>query len=221
MKVWNLLLKAVKKIWVMTGCLRKTWDKMSDCVKKTWDEMDGFKKKACLAAGLLLVPVGLLLHPVSAVNKLVKPGKKEQQVVAGAGEQVQSGRERGSAVSRGGVVDRNSVYLMAQVIEGEAADEPYEGKVAVGAVILNRTESPDFPHTIPGVIYETDAFESVSNGQYLRPVSKESLDAAIDALNGRDPTGGALYFWNPEKATSPWVWSRPIITRIGGHVFAL
>lgn len=221
MKVWNLLLKAVKKIWVMTGCLRKTWDKMSDCVKKTWDEMDGFKKKACLAAGLLLVPVGLLLHPVSAVNKLVKPGKKEQQVVAGAGEQGQSGRGRGSAVSRGGVVDRNSVYLMAQVIEGEAADEPYEGKVAVGAVILNRTESPDFPHTIPGVIYETDAFESVSNGQYLRPVSKESLDAAIDALNGRDPTGGALYFWNPEKATSPWVWSRPIITRIGGHVFAL
>lgn len=127
---------------------------------------------------------------------------------------------RVSSVSRSEAVDRNHLYVLAQVIEGEAADEPYEGKVAVGAVILNRTESPDFPKTIPGVIYEKDAFESVTNGQYHRQLSDESLKAAMDALNGSDPTGGALYFWNPAKATSKWIWSRPIVTTIGDHVFA-
>lgn len=200
---------------------------------KLWNKLEVFKKEICIAIGMLLVPVSLFLHPVAAVQKIVKPNKEEQQIATGAeeamhggpaGQEAQepksTGGERGSAVSRGGEVDRNSVYILAQVIEGEAADEPYEGKVAVGAVILNRTESSDFPRTIPGVIYETDAFESVSNGQYQRPLSKDSLNAAVDALNGSDPSGGALYFWNPATATSPWVWSRPIITRIGGHVFA-
>lgn len=127
---------------------------------------------------------------------------------------------RVSSVSRSETVDRNHLYVLAQVIEGEAAGEPYEGKVAVGAVILNRTESPDFPKTIPGVIYEKDAFESVTNGQYHRPLSDDSMRAAVDALNGNDPTNGALFFWNPSKATSKWIWSRPIVTTIGDHVFA-
>lgn len=219
MKFWNKLEDFKKNI--------------NDFKKKICSKKICITKKICISIGLLLLPVSFFLHPVAAVQKIVKPNKKEQQMVAGA-EEVQRGipaaqgagepgttvRERGSAVSRGGEVDRNSVYLLAQVIEGEAADEPYEGKVAVGAVILNRTGSPDFPNTIPGVVYEVDAFESVSNGQYQRPLSKDSLNAAVDALNGYDPTGGALYFWNPAKATSPWVWSRPVITRIGGHVFA-
>ena len=191
--------------------------------------MDDLKKKMCMAIGLLLIPVSIFLHPAAAVQKIIKPSQKEQQIVTGdvvaqqnegTQETKSTGVEKGSMVSRGGQVDRNSVYTLAQVIEGEAADEPYEGKVAVGAVILNRTKSSNFPHTIPGVIYETDAFESVSNGQYQRPLSNSSLNAAVDALNGRDPSNGALYFWNPAKATSPWVWSRPIITQIGGHVFA-
>jgi N-acetylmuramoyl-L-alanine amidase len=106
------------------------------------------------------------------------------------------------------------------VIEGEAANEPFAGKVAVGAVILNRLRSALFPHTLAGVIYQPHAFESVANGQYNRPASQESLQAAALSMNGWDPTGGALYFWNPVKAISPWVWTKNIISQIGRHIFA-
>jgi N-acetylmuramoyl-L-alanine amidase len=125
-----------------------------------------------------------------------------------------------SQVSRGTSISREDLILMARVIEGEAADEPYIGKVAVGAVIINRTQSGEFPRTIRGVIYQPDAFEAVTNGQYMRPLTRESIAAAREAISGHDPTGGALYYWNPVKAQSTWVWSRPIITRIGNHVFA-
>ncbi|MFZ5592235.1 MAG: spore cortex-lytic enzyme [Bacillota bacterium] len=122
-------------------------------------------------------------------------------------------------ISRG-ITDRDQVTLLARIIEGEAADEPYLGKVAVGAVILNRVQSPAFPNTLAGVIYQPLAFESVANGQAYRPLSEESLRAAQQALSGFDPTGGALYFWNPAKRVSSWIWSRPILTQIGRHVFA-
>lgn len=122
-------------------------------------------------------------------------------------------------VSRG-IDDRSNVYLLARVIEGEAADEPYVGKVAVGAVILNRVQSGSFPSSLAGVIYQPHAFESVTNGQYTRPVSSESLRAAQQAISGWDPTGGALFFWNPYKRVSSWIWSRSIISRFGRHVFA-
>lgn len=124
-----------------------------------------------------------------------------------------------SGLSRG-VSDRSNVYLLARVIEGEAADEPYTGKVAVGAVIVNRTQSGSFPGSLAGVIYQPGAFESVSNGQYTRPVSDESLRAAMEAISGWDPTGGALFFWNPFKPVSSWIWSRPLVGQIGRHVFA-
>ncbi|MCL6477747.1 MAG: cell wall hydrolase [Peptococcaceae bacterium] len=120
-----------------------------------------------------------------------------------------------------GRVDRSNLYLMARVIEGEAADEPMEGKVAVGAVIVNRIESKEFPNNLRQVVYQPLAFEAVANGQYTRPVTKESLRAAELALRGSDPTGGALYYWNPAKAQSQWVWQRPITKKIGRHVFAM
>lgn len=115
----------------------------------------------------------------------------------------------------------DDVDLLARVVMGEALGEPYVGQVAVAAVILNRTRSPEFPSTIAGVVYELDAFESVSNGFVwsMTPTDSE-YRAAEQALNGWDPSGGALYFWNPITATSPWVWSRQIITQIGDHVFA-
>jgi N-acetylmuramoyl-L-alanine amidase len=122
-------------------------------------------------------------------------------------------------VSRG-VTNRDEIYLLARVIEGEAANEPFAGKVAVGAVILNRLRSALFPHTLAGVIYQPHAFESVANGQYNRPVSQESLQAAALSMSGWDPTGGALYFWNPAKVISPWVWTKNIISQIGRHIFA-
>lgn len=123
-------------------------------------------------------------------------------------------------VSRGVATSRGDITLLAQVIEGEAAGESLTGKVAVGAVILNRTKSASFPRSISGVIYQPDAFESITNGQAYRPLSQESVQAAEMAMNGYDPSGGALFFWNPGKSVSPWVWSRSVVTRIGNHVFA-
>lgn len=113
------------------------------------------------------------------------------------------------------------VELLAQMIMAEAEGEPYEGKVAVGAVIINRLEDPAFPKTLTGVLYDADAFEPVLNGSfYTKQPDQDSIRAATDALSGVDPTGGALYFYNPSTAWSPWVFSRPVVGQIGNHVFA-
>lgn len=111
--------------------------------------------------------------------------------------------------------------LIARAINGEARGEPYEGQVAVGAVILNRVASPDFPNTVAGVIYQPGAFTAVSDGQINVPIDPSStvVKAARDALNGWDPTGGSLYYWNPQTATSKWIWSRKVIKVIGKHYF--
>lgn len=110
--------------------------------------------------------------------------------------------------------------LLARVVSAEAKGEPYEGQVAVAAVILNRVRDSRFPNTLAGVVYQTHAFESVSNGTIYQAATASSIRAAQDALNGWDPSGGAVFFWNPAKATSGWIWSRPIVKRIGNHVFA-
>lgn len=115
----------------------------------------------------------------------------------------------------------SNVQLLARAINGEARGEPYEGQVAVGAVIMNRVKSSQFPNTIAGVIYQSGAFTAVSDGQINVPIDQGStvLKAAQDALNGWDPTGGAIYYFNPNTATSKWIWSRPIIKTIGKHHF--
>lgn len=115
----------------------------------------------------------------------------------------------------------SNVQLMARAINGEARGEPYEGQVAVGAVILNRVKSSNFPNTIVGVIYEPGAFTAVSDGQINVPIEENStvFKAAQDALNGWDPTGGAIYYFNPDTATNSWIWSRPLIKTIGKHRF--
>lgn len=113
------------------------------------------------------------------------------------------------------------VELLARIIHAEAGAEPYLGKVAVGAVIMNRVQSPKFPKSIAGVIYQPHAFESVSNGIYTRPASAASRKAARAAISGWDPSGGALYFFNPGKTNNAWIWARRIINRIGKHVFAI
>ena len=115
-----------------------------------------------------------------------------------------------------------SSQLLARIIRAEAEAEPYTVQVAVGAVILNRIQNPKFPKTIAGVIYQPQAFESVSNGQFNRPPTESSRKAARAALGGWDPSGGALFFYNPAKVTSPtsYVWTRRIIQKIGKHFFA-
>ena len=111
------------------------------------------------------------------------------------------------------------VYLLARIISAEARGEPYAGQVAVGAVVLNRVRHPSFPDTISGVIYQTDAFTAVSDGQFNKPIAESAYRAAQDALNGSDPSGGALYYFNPATATSAWIWSRPLLVTIGNHRF--
>ena len=115
----------------------------------------------------------------------------------------------------------SNVQLIARAINGEARGEPYEGQVAVGAVILNRVKNPNFPNTIAGVIYQSGAFTAVSDGQINQPIAEGStvVKAAQDALNGWDPTGGAIYYFNPATATNKWIWSRPLIKTIGKHRF--
>lgn len=115
----------------------------------------------------------------------------------------------------------SDVQLMARAINGEARGEPYEGQVAVGAVILNRVKSSKFPNTLSGVIYEKGAFTAVSDGQINVAIQENStvFKAARDAMNGWDPTGGAIYYFNPNTATNKWIWSRPLIKTIGKHRF--
>ncbi|MGG3434228.1 spore cortex-lytic enzyme [Heyndrickxia coagulans] len=114
---------------------------------------------------------------------------------------------------------QNDIRLLQRAVYGEARGEPYEGQVAVAAVILNRIESPSFPNTIPGVIFEPGAFTCVSDGQIWLAPNDTAKKAVLDAINGWDPSGNALYYFNPATATSKWIWSRPQIKRIGKHIF--
>ena len=113
--------------------------------------------------------------------------------------------------------------LLARAINGEARGEPFEGQVAVGAVILNRVKNSKFPKTIAGVIYQPGAFTAVADGQIDVPIDPKStvVKAARDALAGWDPTGGCLYYWNPATATSKWIWSRKVQLKIGKHWFGI
>lgn len=113
----------------------------------------------------------------------------------------------------------NDVNLLARLISAEARGEPFSGQVAVGAVVLNRTKHPSFPHSISGVIYQPGAFTCLSDGQFYAEVSESAYKAARNALNGWDPSGGAIYYFNPATATSGWIWSRPLIVIIGKHRF--
>lgn len=109
--------------------------------------------------------------------------------------------------------------LLARLISAEARGEPYIGQVAVGAVVLNRVEHPSFPSSVSGVIYQNGAFSCLYDGQFEKPVADSAYKAARDALNGMDPSGGAIYYFNPSTATNGWIWSRPLITTIGKHRF--
>lgn len=112
-----------------------------------------------------------------------------------------------------------TVQLLARVISAEARGEPYAGQVAVGAVILNRVEHPAFPSSVAGVVYQPGAFTCMDDGQIDQPVAESAVRAAREALNGSDPSGGAIYYFNPNTATSSWIWSRPVIKTIGNHRF--
>ena len=128
---------------------------------------------------------------------------------------------RALGLSGGSAADSNTgdVNLLARLISAEARGEPYYGQVAVGAVVLNRMKHPSFPNTMSGVIYQPGAFSCLADGQFNQPVADSAYRAARDALNGWDPSGGAIYYFNPSTATSKWIWSRPLLVTIGKHRF--
>lgn len=124
-----------------------------------------------------------------------------------------------SGSTTAGNLSNSDLYLLSCCVYGEARGESYTGKVAVAAVVLNRVKSSNFPNTISGVIYQKGAFTCVSDGQINLGTNDECTRAAQDALNGWDPSGGALYYFNPNTATSAWIWSRPQLVTIGRHIF--
>lgn len=150
-------------------------------------------------------------------NGLTVDGKAGDQTLAAMGLSAGGGNSSNSGGSGG--ASSSQVDLLARLISAEARGEPYSGQVTVGAVVLNRIKHPSFPNTLPGVIYQSGAFTCITDGQFNQPVAESAYRAARDALNGVDPSGGAIYYFNPSTATSSWIWSRPLITVIGKHRF--
>lgn len=126
-----------------------------------------------------------------------------------------------STASNNHNLSKQDIYDLARVVHGEARGEPFTGQVAVAAVVLNRLESKNFGKSIQEIIHEPGAFTAVADGQYYMEPDANAYKAVEAAIKGWDPTGGAIYYWNPVTATSKWVWSRPIINQIGKHVFAM
>ena len=152
-------------------------------------------------------------------NGLIADGVAGDKTLAAMG--ISSGQPSVTASASAGSAYQNEVELLARLIHGEARGEPYVGMVAVGAVVLNRVKSSRFPNTIAGVIYQAGAFDAVSDGQINLAPNEQSRRAARDALNGWDPTGGCLYYYNPATATSKWIWTREVRLNIGDHSFAV
>lgn len=166
-------------------------------------------------------------------TKSWKPGSTPTGGAGGSGTppggSASGGNAGGSGSGSGGNLSKsnrlglseNDLKIMANAVYGEARGEPYEGQVAVAAVILNRVRSESFPNTVYGVIFQPRAFTAVADGQiYLTP-NQRARDAVEDALNGWDPSGGCLYYFNPDTATSAWIWTRTQIKTIGKHIFCM
>lgn len=149
----------------------------------------------------------------------VKKFQKQQGLTADGVAGPSTLRALGISIGQIPSATEANINLLARIISAEARGEPYSGQVAVGAVILNRIEHPSFPDTLSGVIYQNGAFTAIVDGQFNQPIASSAYNAARDALNGWDPTGGAIYYYNPSKTSNKFMHSRPIITVIGAHRF--
>lgn len=156
---------------------------------------------------------------VSAVKKFQQKNGLTVDGIAGTKTLAAMGITSSSSSSGSSTNNSSNVNLLARAIYGEARGEPYTGQVAVGAVIMNRVKSSKFPNTIAGVIYQSGAFDAVSDGQINLNPDSTSKKAAQDALNGWDTSYGAIYYFNPSTATNKWIWSRPMTVTIGKHRF--
>jgi len=156
-------------------------------------------------------------------TKAWAPGQDEAETPPQAQAKSQTEQSKSGSLTASNHLGLSETDLryMANAVYGEARGEPYEGKVAVAAVILNRLKSSNFPNTVYGVIFEPGAFTAVADGQIWLTPDESAMKAVRDALNGWDPTGGCIYYFNPETATSKWIWSRKQVKRIGKHIFCI
>ena len=181
-------------------------------------------KRLCLALAVLLSVSMVLVALVPAVEAASYKKGSSGAVVTQIQTKLKSwGYYTGTVDGIYGSGTERAVRAFQQknglTVDGKAGGEPYSGQVAVGAVVLNRIKHPSFPNTLSGVIYQSGAFTCITDGQFNQPVAESAYRAARDALNGVDPSGGAIYYFNPSTATSSWIWSRPLITVIGKHRF--
>ncbi|MBR2590827.1 MAG: spore cortex-lytic enzyme [Clostridia bacterium] len=157
----------------------------------------------------------------SAVTRFQRDCGLTQDGICGPVTLLYLGLDSGSSSSAGGKYSSSDVALLAKVISAEARGEPYEGQVAVGAVVLNRVAHPSFPNSVSGVVYQSGAFSAVTDSNWSAGVTDSAKRAAQDAINGWDPSGGAIYYYNPKKTSNQWIRSRKVITVIGNHYFAI
>lgn len=153
-------------------------------------------------------------------QKAVKSFQKQQGLTQDGIAGPATLKKLGITIGKMPAATEANIYLLARIISAEARGEPYSGQVAVGAVVLNRVEHPSFPDTLSGVIYQNGAFTAIVDGQFNEPIADSAYQAARDALNGQDPSGGAIYYYNPDKTSNQWIRSRPVIKRIGNTFFA-
>ena len=154
-------------------------------------------------------------------NGLTADGKVGAKTAAALGVTLSGGSSSSTTASSSATIVSADHRLLAKLVYAEARGEPYKGQVAVAAVVLNRVRSASFPNTISGVIYQRNAFTCVNNGSINNAPDSSCIRAALDALNGWDPTGGCLYYYNPKTAQDKWIFSRTVQTVIGNHSFAI
>lgn len=174
--------------------------------------------------GIVGAKTKLKLYNATKAWKPTEPSTSTAKTNTGnAGNTDDSAKANTAELSSGNTMglSENDLKIMANAVYGESRGEPFEGQVAVAAVILNRVKSPSFPNTPSGVIFQPGAFTAVADGQiYLEP-NEQARKAVQQALNGWDPSGGCLYYFNPKTATSKWIWSRPQVKTIGEHIFCM
>lgn len=155
----------------------------------------------------------------SAVKKFQKANGLKADGIAGKATLNAMGISSSNSSSSSGGNNSNDLNLLSRVVYSEARGEPYVGQVAVAAIVLNRVSHSSFPNSVAGVVYQSGAFDAVSDGQINLTPDSTARKAAQDAINGWDPTYGCIYYFNPSTATSKWIWSRPQVLTIGKHIF--
>lgn len=226
--------KSVKALMVAILCLSSTFMVLTffDVSSLSWQEVEAVQMAECLTKTQIktvqqkLKNWGYYFGSVDGIygaktKSAVKSFQRKNGLAVDGIVGKQTAKALGMNLSSTTTQTSSDKYLLAKAIYGEARGEPYNGQVAVAAVILNRVKNPNFPNTIAGVIYQKGAFTAVDDGQINLTPNDTALRAAQDALNGWDPTYGCIYYFNPATATSKWIWSRKQVITIGKHIFAV